>query len=98
MLRLADDCGGAIMDRDALEAAIWFHDAIYDTRRNDNEEQSAALAAARLAGTTDEGRVARIAAMIRATAGHTMPAFADAAAERDCALFLDMDLAILGSP
>jgi predicted metal-dependent HD superfamily phosphohydrolase len=94
LLDLADACGGAITDRDAVEAAIWFHDAIYDTRRSDN----AALAMARLAGTADEGRIARIAAMIRATAGHAMPDFTDAAAGRDCALFLDMDLAILGSP
>jgi len=98
MLRLADDCGGAIMDRDALEAAIWFHDAIYDTRRNNNEERSAALAVARLAGTAGEDRIGCIAAMIRATAGHAMPDLADAAARRDCALFLDLDLAILGSP
>jgi predicted metal-dependent HD superfamily phosphohydrolase len=98
LLRLAGTCAGAITDRDAVEAAIWFHDAIYDTRRSDNEERSAALAVTRLAGSTDEGRIARIAAMIRATAGHAMPDFADAAAGRDCALFLDMDLAILGSP
>jgi predicted metal-dependent HD superfamily phosphohydrolase len=98
LLRLADACAGAIMDRDAVEAAIWFHDAVYDARRSDNEERSAALAVARLTGATDEGRIARIAAMIRATAGHAMPDFADAAAGRDCALFLDMDLAILGSP
>src|SRR5262249_22650221 len=98
LLGLADACASAITDHDAVEAAIWFHDAIYDTRRNDNEDRSAALAAARLAGATDEARIARIAAMIRATAGHTMPDFADAAARRDCALFLDMDLAILGSP
>jgi predicted metal-dependent HD superfamily phosphohydrolase len=98
LLRLADTCAVAITDRDAVEAAIWFHDAIYDTRRCDNEERSAALAMARLAGSTEQGRIARIAAMIRATAGHAMPDFADAAAEHDCALFLDMDLAILGSP
>jgi len=35
--------------------------------------------------------------MIRATAGHRLPDFADAGAARDCALFLDFDLAILGS-
>jgi predicted metal-dependent HD superfamily phosphohydrolase len=98
LLGLADACAGAITDRDAVEAAIWFHDAIYDTRRSDNEERSAALATARLAGTADEGRIAGVAAMIRATAGHAMPDLADAASGRDCALFLDMDLAILGSP
>jgi predicted metal-dependent HD superfamily phosphohydrolase len=86
LLGLSDACASAITDRDAVEAAIWFHDAIYDTRRSDNEERSAA----------DESRIARIAAMIRATAGHAVPDFADAAAGRDCALFLDMDLAILG--
>src|SRR5260370_29742939 len=98
LLGLADACAGAITDRDAVEAAIWFHDAVYDTRRSDNEERSAALAMARLAGTTNEGRIAPIAAMIRATAGHAMPDFTDAPARRDCPLFLDMDLAILGSP
>src|SRR5215470_11849955 len=77
LLGLADACASAITDREAVEAAIWFHDAIYDTRRNDNEERSAGLAVARLAGTTDGGRVARIAAMIRATAGHAVPDFAD---------------------
>jgi predicted metal-dependent HD superfamily phosphohydrolase len=98
LLRLAQEHAGAIADRNAVEAAIWFHDAVYDTRRRDNEEQSAALAVARLAGTTAHDRVARIAAMIRATADHTMPAFDDPGAAQDCALFLDMDLAILGSP
>ena len=98
LLSLADACADAIADREAVEAAIWFHDAIYDTRRSDNEERSAALAAARLAGTANEDRIARIAAMIRATANHVVPDLDDAAAKRDCALFLDMDLAILGSP
>jgi predicted metal-dependent HD superfamily phosphohydrolase len=97
LLGLAAQHAGAIADRGAVEAAIWFHDAIYDTRRGDNEERSAALAAARLAGTTADDRIARIAAMIRATAGHIVPEFADARAARDCALFLDMDLAVLGS-
>jgi len=97
LLGLAERHADAIADRDAVEAAIWFHDAIYDTRRRDNEERSAELATARLAGTAAPERIARIAAMIRATAGHAVPAFADAAAAQDCALFLDMDLAILGS-
>jgi predicted metal-dependent HD superfamily phosphohydrolase len=98
LLGLADACADVIADRNGVEAAIWFHDAIYNTRRNDNEERSAALAATLLASAADEDRIARIAAMIRATAGHVLPDLADAAAARDCALFLDMDLAILGSP
>jgi predicted metal-dependent HD superfamily phosphohydrolase len=98
LLGLADAHTDAIVDRDAVEAAIWFHDAIYDTRRHDNEDRSADLATAHLAGTATPDRVARIAAMIRATAGHRVPDFGDASATQDCALFLDMDLAILGAP
>jgi len=96
LLGLAATHADAIADRDAVETAIWFHDAIYDTRRHDNEDKSAGLAVARLAGIAAPDRIARIAAMIRATAGHRVPDFADPAAARDCALFLDMDLAILG--
>jgi predicted metal-dependent HD superfamily phosphohydrolase len=85
-------------DREAVEAAIWFHDAIYDARRKDNEEKSAELAVARLLGTTADDRVDRIATMIRATAGHALPEFSDPRASADCALFLDMDLAVLAAP
>jgi predicted metal-dependent HD superfamily phosphohydrolase len=97
LLGLARDHANALFDRDAVEAAIWFHDAIYDTRRSDNEARSAELAIARLAEAAAPDRVAGIATMIRATAGHGVPEFADARAAADCALFLDMDLAILGA-
>lgn len=85
------------LDPVCVEAAIWFHDAVYDTHRHDNEERSATLAAERLAGALSPSRVDRIAAMIRASADHVLPSLADAAARSDCALFLDLDLAILGS-
>src|SRR5215813_11102158 len=88
---------GALSDPTSVEAAIWFHDAVYDTRRHDNEEKSAELAAERLAGLLSPDRIGRITSMILATAGHVVPRGLDDAARRDCALFLDMDLAILGS-
>lgn len=97
LLGLAHICADAITDHECVEAAVWFHDAIYDTRRHDNEDRSADLATARLAGATAPARIARIDAMIRATAGHRAPEFTDAGAAQDCALFLDMDLAILGA-
>src|SRR5262249_29709920 len=75
----------------------WFHDAVYDTRRHDNEEKSAELAAERLAGVLSPDRIACIVSMIRATAGHVVPEGLDEATRRDCALFLDMDLAILSA-
>ena len=74
-----------------VEAAIWFHDAVYDTHASDNEERSAVLAgeALRAAGVALEV-TARIADHIRATQSHvTLSA--------DGALVMDVDLSILGA-
>lgn len=97
LLGLLERHRGFISDPDAVEAAIWFHDAIYDSRRKDNETASAALAAVRLAGKVDPARLDRIVAMIEATAAHRLEGFGDDDAGRDAALFLDMDLSILGA-
>jgi predicted metal-dependent HD superfamily phosphohydrolase len=97
LLALAQRHADAISDPNAVEAAIWFHDAIYDTHRHDNEDKSAELALGRLQGAAAPDRLARIATMIRATAGHQVPAFPSEEATRDCALFLDFDLSILGA-
>jgi predicted metal-dependent HD superfamily phosphohydrolase len=96
MLSLMRSHKNALSDPQSVEAAIWFHDAVYDTRRHDNEEKSAELAASRLAGLLSPDRIALIARMIRATAGHHVPDGLDDTQRRDCALFLDMDLSILG--
>ncbi|RWB02584.1 hypothetical protein [Mesorhizobium sp.] len=98
MLALANDYKASLHDPKAVEAAIWFHDAIYDSRAKDNEARSAVLAEKKLAGRTDAQRLGRITAMISATATHELPQFDNENAARDAALFLDMDLAILGAP
>ncbi|WP_214429302.1 hypothetical protein, partial [Escherichia coli] len=69
-----DEHLAAFSDPEAVEAAIWFHDAIYDSRAKDNEAQSAVLAAEKLDGRTNAQRIGRIVAMIEATATHTVPA------------------------
>jgi predicted metal-dependent HD superfamily phosphohydrolase len=86
-----------VHDRDVVEAAIWYHDAIYDTRRRDNEVRSAELAVTRLrdAGWAAEN-IARVEKLILATADHTVAADEPDAAP-DLALFLDLDLSILGA-
>src|SRR5579862_8308931 len=73
-----------------VEAAIWFHDAVYDTRAPDNEERSAVLAdeAMRASGVAMERRE-RIVAMVRATRDHV-------ARSPDAGLLIDIDLSILG--
>lgn len=95
LLALLDEHRSEIADPEAVEAAIWFHDAVYDSRRNDNEAKSADLAAQKLSGA-DPQRVASVVAMIEATATHALPDLSGEAVH-DAALFLDMDLAILGS-
>ena len=82
-------------------AACLYHDAIYDAQRNDNEELSARLATTELGGIGwSASRCGSVAAMIVATAGHvddgsgTSGVSAD---DRDTAILLDADLAILGA-
>jgi predicted metal-dependent HD superfamily phosphohydrolase len=76
-----------------IEIALWFHDAIYDTRRNDNERMSAAWAAEFLSSEhADPACVARIHALIMTTRH-------DAAVDDpDQRLLVDIDLGILGQP
>ena len=75
-----------------VEAALWFHDAIYDPRGADNEERSALLAQSVLsAAGVAANAVSRVAAMVRATKHHDTPS------EQDARLLIDVDLAILGS-
>lgn len=76
-----------------IELALWFHDAVYDVRGQDNEERSAAWAeeVALRAGLS-----VRVAAGIR---GLIMATKHDAIPEsNDGRLLVDIDLAILGAP
>jgi predicted metal-dependent HD superfamily phosphohydrolase len=98
LLALAQEHASEITDNEVFEAAIWFHDAVYDTRKADNETQSAKLATELLAGATTDERLKLISVMIRASANHRVPEAMDATAAHDCALFLDMDLSIFGGP
>lgn len=72
--------------------AAFFHDAIYEPTRFDNEEQSAQLAHEVL-NAVARPEADDVAAIVRATAGHQLPA----AAPRETAAFLDADLAILAA-
>ncbi|KAK4442851.1 hypothetical protein QBC34DRAFT_488643 [Podospora aff. communis PSN243] len=91
-------------DAPAIEAAIWFHDAIYDTRAppSQNEIQSAALAVSLLRDSVDADRLHRIKVMIEATASHSVPSLEDLRSKdpghlEDAKMFLDMDLGILAA-
>ncbi|MGB3501163.1 MAG: hypothetical protein WBA44_06035 [Mesorhizobium sp.] len=97
LLALLDRHRDAFADPQAVEAAIWFHDAIYDSRAKDNEERSAQLAAEWLASDTSPARLSPIVRMIEATAGHRLAEGLSGDEREDTRLFLDMDLSILGA-
>jgi predicted metal-dependent HD superfamily phosphohydrolase len=85
-----DAARGLAKQPEAVELAIWFHDAIYDSTAADNEERSAALAKECLepAGRPDLGQT--VAALVIATKLH------NASVGTDAALLVDVDLSILG--
>lgn len=79
--------------RDLLETAIWFHDAIYDPTRNDNEAESARLARERLsAEKPDPAFIDEVERLILLTVGHRV-ANGDALGAR----LISIDLSILGA-
>lgn len=73
--------------------AAWFHDAIYDTQRHDNEVRSAELAVTALGALRfDDATIAAVEQMIAATARHDPNGL-----DEDGLRFLDADLSILGA-
>jgi predicted metal-dependent HD superfamily phosphohydrolase len=78
----------------AARLAVWWHDAIYDPRARDNEEQSARLACTHLGEAgAPSNLIDAVAALILATRDHWS---GPAMGEGD--YFLDADIAILGAP
>jgi predicted metal-dependent HD superfamily phosphohydrolase len=95
LLRLLDEHGHGVLDRDAVALAILFHDVVYDPARHDNEHASADLAGERLAplGFPDQ-LIAKVKGYILATQhGQGAPTIGD----WDLALLLDLDLSILAA-
>jgi predicted metal-dependent HD superfamily phosphohydrolase len=93
VLGVLDTLRVAAHDWPALELAAWFHDVVYDPRRDDNEAQSAAVAARTLAGLgLPAALVDHTAALIRQTQAHDPDP-----GDPDAPLLLDADLAVLGA-
>jgi len=80
-------------DPDAVRLAAWYHDAVYDPQRTDNEEVSAQRARAGLRGLVPDERLAEVERLVLLTAGHD-PAADDA----NGAVLCDADLAVLAGP
>jgi len=75
-----------------VELAIWFHDAVYDTRKGDNEQKSAAWAGKVICQSGLGGDVVeRVSGVILATRHNTE------VGDTDAQLMVDLDLSIFGA-
>jgi len=93
VLQTVDDLADAADDIEAVRWAAWFHDAVYDVHRDDNEERSARLAEQDLAASgLDHDMVSEVSRLVRLTATH-QPEDGDA----NGAVLCDADLRILAA-
>ncbi len=75
-----------------VQLALWFHDAIYDTRKQDNEDESARWAYSSIVTAHASPETAtRVRDLVVATKHNAVPEGADAQ------LLIDVDLSILGA-
>jgi predicted metal-dependent HD superfamily phosphohydrolase len=81
-----------LQDSSSVILAAWFHDFVYDPQAADNEIQSAKAATKLLANLHVSLDLDRIARLILATQGHQIDPD-----DADLCMFLDADLAILGT-
>ncbi len=78
-----------------VQLAIWFHDAVYNSHAKDNEVRSAELAENLLGPIgVPRSELEGLTRLILVTAHQTITQ----APDREAAILLDADLAILGSP
>lgn len=93
VLDLVDELADHAADADAVRLGAWFHDAVYDPERADNEELSARLAERMLTDTDlPPATIAEVARLVRLTITHA-PEPQDSNGQVLC----DADLAILAA-
>ena len=90
-LILLESIRSDLNDANAVELALWFHDAIYDPQAKDNELKSAELFGRYMAQDLSVEIVKKIKRWIIATQKHT------STDELDLQFLLDIDLAILAA-
>ena len=88
-----DDARSLTKEPDKVEWALWFHDAIYDPRAEDNDEKSAALVKDCLTGAgLRRDYVEAVCRLVMVTKSH------DVGSVMHAGVMVDVDLAILGQP
>lgn len=98
LLRLSEGHRTRLTDRAAVDFAIFYHDAIYDPSRHDNEAASAALAReSLLAMGAPASLVDKVARYAEATDHATAAARHAPGGDPDLDHLIDFDLSILGA-
>ena len=93
LLCAAENFKEKFADYRSVRLAIWFHDAVYEPKRTDNEAESARLATASLEKLEmAEKLIEKIRRMVLATEKHDGETM-----DFDGKMFLDLDLGILGA-
>lgn len=92
LFALKDQYLGELEQPKMVEFAIWFHDYIYDTKRKDNERQSAHWMQELLQDYLKPAQLEYIRQLILSTEGHKARM-----QKTDCLYFLDFDLSVLGA-
>ncbi|GLW62325.1 hypothetical protein Arub01_05690 [Actinomadura rubrobrunea] len=93
VLDMVDELARFAADPDLVRLAAWFHDAVYDPARADNEKRSARLARCMLADTDlTPDAVEEVARLVELTESH-----APDEDDRNGRVLCDADLAVLGS-
>jgi predicted metal-dependent HD superfamily phosphohydrolase len=93
VLGLVGQLSGDAADPAAVALAAWYHDAVYDPERDDNEQVSAERARVGLRGLVPEARAEEVARLVLLTAGH-----APEPGDTNGAVLCDADLAVLAGP
>lgn len=91
-LREFDRAAALMDDPDAVEMALWFHDAIYQPGAGDNERRSADLFRQWSDGRADPVFQQRVVDLVMATAHRELPGW------RDAGFVVDIDLSSFGLP
>lgn len=96
LLHLTDRYGHILQCEDAVRFAIWYHDAIYDTNKLNNEQESADHAGEQMSKMNiDAGTITKCTNLILATKTHTISTKNN---RKDTGFMLDIDLSILAAP
>lgn len=96
LLQSYTEIAALIRNKNEVQYAIYYHDAIYAAPSASNEYESAELFEQDARGALASDAIGLVKKFILATKDHKIDSSLSDAEQSDCELFLDMDMSILG--